>query len=73
MVISRIFHIRYYIASDHGKSNIYRDTHHIYSILDNQLTIEYRICKKQENLIFDIRWCADHIISNMDKVIIDIR
>ena len=73
MVLSRIAHIRYYIASDHGKSNIYRSTHHIYSNLDEQHTIEYRICEKQENPIFDIRWWAGHVISNMDEVIIDIR
>ena len=56
IVLSRISHIRYYIASDHGNSNIYRRTHHIYSIVDEQLTIECRICEKQENPIFDIRW-----------------
>ena len=72
MLLSRFFHIRYYIASNHGKSNIYSYTLYIYSNFDDWHTIEYRICEKQENTIFDIRWCAGHVISNMEIGIFDI-
>ena len=72
MLISRFLHIRYYIASDHGKSNIYGHPPHIYSTFDDRHTIEYRIWDFQVFIIFDIRWCAGHVKSNMSSSIFDI-
>ena len=72
MKLSRFHHIQYYIASDQGKSNIYGHTPHIRSILDDRHTIEYRLWDFRVFIIFDIRWWAGHVISNMTSSIFDI-